>query len=60
VFILTCPAFGIFVRALEDTDEYKPLREAAAGVDLADSITIDGHKLLNVVSKDSIHYAAAN
>ncbi|KAI1778108.1 PLP-dependent transferase [Hypoxylon cercidicola] len=41
-------AFGIFARALPATDEFAHLKEAAAGLELADSITVDGHKLLNV------------
>ncbi|KPM37057.1 hypothetical protein AK830_g9489 [Neonectria ditissima] len=41
-------AFGIFVRALEDKDEYKLLHKRVEGIELADSITVDGHKLLNV------------
>ncbi|KAI1765130.1 pyridoxal phosphate-dependent transferase, partial [Hypoxylon sp. FL1150] len=41
-------AFGIFARALPPTDEFASLRESTAGLELADSITIDGHKLLNV------------
>ncbi|KAH7149448.1 pyridoxal phosphate-dependent transferase [Dactylonectria estremocensis] len=41
-------AFGIFVRALEDKDEYKLLHKRVEGLELADSITVDGHKLLNV------------
>ncbi|KAI0896526.1 PLP-dependent transferase [Annulohypoxylon nitens] len=41
-------AFGIFARALPDTEEFAKLREATAGLELADSITVDGHKLLNV------------
>lgn len=45
-------AFGIFARALPATDEFARLRESAAGLELADSITVDGHKLLNVVSCD--------
>ena len=43
-------AFGIFARALEAKPEYKVIREYAEGLELADSITVDGHKLLNVVS----------
>ncbi|KAI0885764.1 PLP-dependent transferase [Annulohypoxylon maeteangense] len=41
-------AFGIFARALPDTEEFAKLRESTAGLELADSITVDGHKLLNV------------
>ncbi|KAI0137872.1 PLP-dependent transferase [Hypoxylon sp. NC0597] len=41
-------AFGIFARSLPDTDEFSGLRQSTAGLELADSITIDGHKLLNV------------
>ncbi|KAI1091012.1 pyridoxal phosphate-dependent transferase [Rostrohypoxylon terebratum] len=41
-------AFGIFARALPDTEEFAKLREVTAGLELADSITVDGHKLLNV------------
>ena len=44
-----CLAFGIYVRALEKTDAFAKLHEQMDGVELADSITIDGHKLLNVV-----------
>ncbi|KAF9262130.1 pyridoxal-dependent decarboxylase [Marasmius fiardii PR-910] len=41
-------AFGIFARALPKTEEFARLHDYAAGLELADSITIDGHKLLNV------------
>ncbi|KAL6907005.1 PLP-dependent transferase [Trichoderma evansii] len=42
-------AFGIFSRALEEgKDEYQLLHDRANGIDLADSITVDGHKMLNV------------
>ncbi|WYZ41499.1 hypothetical protein EsH8_V_000394 [Colletotrichum jinshuiense] len=41
-------AFGIFARALEPVPEFERIREAASGLELADSITVDGHKLLNV------------
>ncbi|KFA75021.1 hypothetical protein S40288_08828 [Stachybotrys chartarum IBT 40288] len=41
-------AFGIFARALEDKEEYRLLHRRAEGLVLADSITVDGHKLLNV------------
>lgn len=43
-------AFGIFARALESTPEFEKIRGLASGLELADSITVDGHKLLNVVS----------
>ena len=41
-------AFGIFARALPDTNEFSRLHQTSAGLELADSITVDGHKLLNV------------
>ncbi|QBZ57363.1 hypothetical protein PoMZ_02287 [Pyricularia oryzae] len=41
-------AFGIFARALPQTDEFSRLQEGVAGLELASSITADGHKLLNV------------
>ncbi|KAH9906780.1 pyridoxal-dependent decarboxylase [Xylariomycetidae sp. FL2044] len=41
-------AFGIFARALPSTPEFADLHTAAAGLEFADSITVDGHKLLNV------------
>ncbi|EFX03194.1 pyridoxal-dependent decarboxylase [Grosmannia clavigera kw1407] len=41
-------AFGLFARALPHTDEFARLREHADGLELADSITADGHKVLNV------------
>jgi glutamate/tyrosine decarboxylase-like PLP-dependent enzyme len=42
-------AFGVFARALPKTDEFLSLHASAAGLELADSIAADGHKLLNVV-----------
>jgi glutamate/tyrosine decarboxylase-like PLP-dependent enzyme len=47
--ILTNLAFGIFARVLPKTDEYLSLHANVAGLELADSIAADGHKLLNVV-----------
>lgn len=41
-------AFGIFARCLPPTPEFARLRAYASGLELADSITVDGHKLLNV------------
>ncbi|KAF4507920.1 hypothetical protein G6O67_004367 [Ophiocordyceps sinensis] len=41
-------AFGIFARLLGSSDEYASLRNQAEGIELADSITVDGHKMLNV------------
>ncbi|KAK4156280.1 pyridoxal phosphate-dependent transferase [Chaetomidium leptoderma] len=41
-------AFGLFARALPKTDEFLGLHASAAGLELADSIAADGHKLLNV------------
>jgi hypothetical protein len=43
-------AFGIFARSLPAKDEYSSLHRVNAGLELSDSLTIDGHKLLNVVS----------
>ncbi|KAL4725418.1 hypothetical protein ACLX1H_007566 [Fusarium chlamydosporum] len=41
-------AFGIFARLLPEQDDYKPLHKRLEGIELADSITVDGHKILNV------------
>ncbi|OTB00656.1 hypothetical protein M426DRAFT_324124 [Hypoxylon sp. CI-4A] len=49
-------AFGIFARALPDTPEFAHLRQSTAGLELADSITVDGHKLLNVPYDTGIFY----
>jgi glutamate/tyrosine decarboxylase-like PLP-dependent enzyme len=40
-------AFGILGRVL-DSPQYQSIKQACAGLELADSITGDGHKLLNV------------
>ncbi|KAL1836565.1 hypothetical protein VTJ49DRAFT_4926 [Mycothermus thermophilus] len=41
-------AFGLFARVLPKTDEFLELHAGVAGLELADSIAADGHKLLNV------------
>ncbi|KAK5658536.1 hypothetical protein OQA88_1928 [Cercophora sp. LCS_1] len=41
-------AFGIFARCLPRTDEFLNLHATVAGLELADSIAADGHKILNV------------
>ncbi|KAL6234710.1 hypothetical protein BDW75DRAFT_211538 [Aspergillus navahoensis] len=41
-------AFGIFGRILPDTPEYETIRKGCEGIELADSIAGDGHKMLNV------------
>lgn len=41
-------AFGIQARLLPSAAQYQSLKAATAGLELADSITGDGHKLLNV------------
>lgn len=41
-------AFGIFGRILDDTPEFTTIRNGSDGIELVDSITGDGHKLLNV------------
>lgn len=40
---------GMFGMVLDDTPEFAVLRSRLEGIELADSITVDGHKLLNVV-----------
>jgi len=45
-------AFGLFARALPKTEEFGKLYEFAAGLELADSIAADAHKILNVVRRD--------
>jgi len=47
--VLMWLAFGLFARALPKTDEFMHLHAFAAGLELADSIAADGHKVLNVV-----------
>ncbi|KAF7908368.1 uncharacterized protein EAF01_004123 [Botrytis porri] len=41
-------AFGIFAQSLPDISEFASLRSISQGIQLADSITGDGHKMLNV------------
>ena len=41
-------AFGIFSRVLDDTDEFSRVKKGCEGIELADSIGGDCHKLLNV------------
>ncbi|PLB55645.1 putative tyrosine decarboxylase [Aspergillus steynii IBT 23096] len=41
-------AFGLFARVLNDSPEFASVRAGSDGLELADSITGDGHKLLNV------------
>ncbi|AEO62417.1 uncharacterized protein THITE_12695, partial [Thermothielavioides terrestris NRRL 8126] len=49
-------AFGLFARALPKTDEFLALHAHAAGLELADSIAADGHKLLNVPYDNGIFF----
>jgi len=46
-------AFGLFARALPKEEEFLALHAQVAGLELADSIAADGHKLLNVVRSHS-------
>ena len=41
-------AFGVFTRILDDSGEFDDVKRGSEGVELADSITGDAHKLLNV------------
>ena len=41
-------AFGIFSRILDDSNEFKLVKRGAEGIELADSVTGDAHKLLSV------------
>ncbi|KAK4177869.1 putative L-2,4-diaminobutyrate decarboxylase [Triangularia setosa] len=50
-------AFGIFARALPKTVEFLILHARVAGMELADSIGADGHKLLNVPYDNGIFFS---
>ncbi|KAI4263820.1 MAG: hypothetical protein L6R42_001043 [Xanthoria sp. 1 TBL-2021] len=41
-------AFGLFARILDDSQEFRHISDGAKGMELADSIAGDAHKLLNV------------
>ncbi|KAJ5089945.1 hypothetical protein N7532_008629 [Penicillium argentinense] len=41
-------AFGVFGRILDNNPEFATIKKGSEGIHLADSITGDGHKLLNV------------
>ncbi|KAI6783536.1 L-2 [Emericellopsis cladophorae] len=41
-------AFGIFARCLDEIAGFEDFKRQAEGIELADSITVDGHKILNV------------
>lgn len=41
-------AFGIFSRVLDGDPEFATIKKGSEGIELVDSITGDGHKLLNV------------
>ncbi|KAL4932622.1 pyridoxal phosphate-dependent decarboxylase family protein [Aspergillus undulatus] len=41
-------AFGIFARLLSDDPQYNAVKKGCEGIELADSIAGDGHKMLNV------------
>ncbi|KAF2767876.1 pyridoxal-dependent decarboxylase [Teratosphaeria nubilosa] len=41
-------AFGLSARILPDVDTYRPILDGVAGLELADSITGDAHKMFNV------------
>lgn len=49
-------AFGLFTRLLEGLEKFAKIADGAKGLELADSITGDGHKLLNVVSRGIVWF----
>ncbi|OAQ62029.1 tyrosine decarboxylase [Pochonia chlamydosporia 170] len=52
-------AMGVFARALGDEPQYQLLKQRTEGIHLADSITLDGHKLLNVPYDCGIFFTRA-
>ncbi|KIK58947.1 hypothetical protein GYMLUDRAFT_262271 [Collybiopsis luxurians FD-317 M1] len=53
-------AFGAFARALPKTEEFSYLHAQSAGLELADSITVDGHKMLNVPYDTGIFFCRSS
>ncbi|KAI0421366.1 pyridoxal phosphate-dependent transferase [Xylaria grammica] len=49
-------AFGVFARVLPPREEFSSLHKATAGLELCDSMTVDGHKLLNVPYDNGIFF----
>ncbi|KAI0390255.1 pyridoxal-dependent decarboxylase [Xylariaceae sp. FL0594] len=49
-------AFGAFARTLPATEEYSSLRRVTEGIELCDSLALDGHKLLNVPYDNGIFF----
>lgn len=52
-------AFGIFARSLPSSPEFADLSKSLSGIELADSIAGDAHKMLNVVRTSSPHQNCA-
>lgn len=50
--LCACTAMGAFAAALPDEPRFQALRRKTDGMELADSIALDAHKLLNVVGAD--------
>ncbi|KAI1284135.1 pyridoxal phosphate-dependent transferase [Xylaria sp. FL0933] len=49
-------AFGVFARLLPERDEFSSLHRVNAGLELCDSLTLDGHKLLNVPYDNGVFF----
>ncbi|KAI1428617.1 pyridoxal phosphate-dependent transferase [Xylaria sp. FL1777] len=49
-------AFGVFARLLPEKEEFSSLLKVNAGLELCDSITLDGHKLLNVPYDNGVFF----